>query len=82
MSWTASNTYTGGAFAFTIGNPDDTNWAAPFNGPNLALAFHADLSPAAAAPEPASLTMVGLGGASLAGYFGWRRRKATTPAAA
>jgi hypothetical protein len=36
----------------------------------------------ATVPEPSTFALLGMATASFAGYFGWRRRKATAPAAA
>jgi hypothetical protein len=36
---------------------------------------NASVSVVPPAPEPSSLTLLGIGGTTLAGYFGWRRRK-------
>jgi hypothetical protein len=82
-TWGSSltDTYSGGQFVY-INNGGNSSqwtgaaWTTDYIG-NGDLAFKADFSaPVAppAVPEPASLTLVGLGAAGLMGYA-WRRRK-------
>jgi len=65
--------YSGGQFEYAGGNPQGGSWS-PSAVPNAE--FHADFSGAAAVPEPASLTLLGIGAISAIGYA-WRRRKPT-----
>jgi hypothetical protein len=73
-----SSLYTGGIFVYQGSGADSSRWtSAPWESSSLGYdaAFQASFSSAVTAvPAPASLTLLGLGVAGVAGY-GWRRRR-------
>jgi hypothetical protein len=74
-----SSSGTLGPGTYTIwGDAQVEHYSAANTTDNATISYSLQLSPAAT-PEPASLTLLGLGAVSLAGY-GWRRRKQTATA--